>query len=380
MESETFDAVARALSHRRSRRAATGVLGGLLSLPLLASIEGDAKRHKRKKRKGGGKNKGKGKGKGGDTCVPNCGNAKCNVSDGCGGTCSCSAGSICASGTCQACDVIHTGNDVSSGEALRQKMAIPLDRDSYVYVCPGRYAGYFVHAGGNVVGAGSGTDPATSTILKAGGTPDGSTNAVLAVANGALGRINDLRIAGSSTANLHGVYVPAGSTMTLENCAVTGTRGFGAYGVMVNGTFNALETSISGNGPLSPSVSGGGGMYVDTPSGVLLEDCRVVDNQAYTSDGGGITLYKGNMSIFSTEISGNKALGGAAYRGGGLYSNFGTVFMNSETRITGNSAGTAGGGGIFRVDRGDAYRIFLEGATVSGNSPDNCRNVAGCTG
>jgi hypothetical protein len=259
-------------------------------------------------------------------------------------------------------------------------MAVPLDKDSYVYVCPGRYAGYFVHTGGNVVGAGSGADPKTSTILEAGGTPGGSTKAVLAVSNGALGRVYDLRITGSGTANLHGLYVPAGGTMSLENCVVTGTRGFGGYGVMVNGTFNALETTISGNGPLSPSVSGGGGMYVDTASGVLLEDCRVVDNQAYTSDGGGITLYQGNMSIFSTEISGNKALGGATYRGGGLYSNYGTVFMNSETRITGNSAGAAGGGGIFRVDRGDAYRIFLEGATVTGNSPDNCRNVAGCTG
>jgi hypothetical protein len=373
MDPDQFDALSRSLFTRQSRRVAAGLLGGLLALPAVGLVAaGGKKRKKRKHKKHHNRKK--------PVCVADCGN-RCGTGDGCGGTCACAAGSICASGKCQPCDVVHTGNDIASGEALRQKMTIPLDDDSYVYVCPGRYAGYFVHAGGNVVGAGSGADPSTSTILDVTGPPvPGGATSVLAVANAARSRMNSLRITGSSTANLHGVYVPAGGTMSLENCVVTGTRGFGAYGIMVNGTFNALETTISGNGPLSPSVSGGGGMYVDTNTGVLLEDCRVVDNQAYTSDGGGITLYKGNMSIFSTEISGNKALGGAPYRGGGIYSNFGTVFMNSETRITGNSAGTAGGGGIFRVDRGDAYRIFLEGATVSGNSPDNCRNVAGCTG
>lgn len=377
MESTTLDAIARSLYTRQSRRGVAGVLGGLLALPLLAGSEGQAKKKKRKRRKHGGKGGG---GNGGGGCVPNCGNARCSVSDGCGGTCACGTGSLCVDGTCQACDVTHNGNDVTSGATLRQKLATSRSKDSYLYVCPGRYAGYFMHGGGNVVGAGSGIDPATSTILDPTGvSAPGGTNAVLEVPSGTLGRVYNVRVAGSSTDNLHGVRVPAEGAMSFESCVVAGIRGQGAYGVKVYGTFNALGCTISGNGPLTPSVSGGGGMYVDTESGVLLEDCRIVDNQAYTSHGGGITLFAGNMSIFKTEISGNKVLGSAAYHGGGLYSNQGTVFMNSETRIVNNTSGGTGGG-IYRVNNGDAFPIMLDGATVSGNHPDNCVNVTGCSG
>ena len=357
MEDKEFDALSRSLFTRQSRRVVAGLLGGMLALPAVDwAAAGGKKGKKRKKKHHGGKG------------------PKCDQT--CGGKCTCKAGSLCDGKTCRPCDVTHDGNNVSSGEKLRQKLAASTGT---IRVCPGRYAGYFTHAGGDVLGAGNGTDPATNTILDATGlsVPDGNTRAVLAVASGALSRINNLRVTGSSTQSLHGVYVPAGGTMTLEKGVVTGTRGFGGYGIMVNGTFNALESTISGNGPLSPSVSGGGGIYVDTTSGVYLEKCRVVDNQAYTSHGGGITLFAGNMSIFTTEISGNKALGGAAYRGGGLYSFHGNVSMNSGTRITGNTAGA--GGGIYRAVNDDAYPIALDGATVRDNDPDNCVNVTGCT-
>ncbi|MFT4039418.1 MAG: hypothetical protein QM692_14615 [Thermomicrobiales bacterium] len=379
MEPDHFDAFLRAIDARRSRRAAAGLLGGLLALPALARHEdASAKRRKKKKKKN---RKGNKNSNTPPACVPNCeGGARCNVADGCGGTCSCAAGSLCWAETCRACDVIHTGNDATSGEALRQRLAAPMNDDAFVYVCPGRYTGYFVQAGGNVVGAGDGADPTTNTILDPAGVsvPVG-TSAVLAVTSGVVSRMDNIRVTGSDAMSLHGVHVPAGGTLSVEGCTVTGTRGFGGYGVNVRGTFNALDTTISGNGPLSPSVSGGGGMYIDTPSAVLLEQCRIVDNQAYTSNGGGITLYTGFLELFGTDISSNKALGGPGYHGGGLYSNYGNVTMNDKTRITGNSS-SGTGGGIYRENREASYPITLDGATVSNNVPGNCVNVTGCSG
>ena len=52
MDSEHFDALSRAVSARRSRRAAAYLFGGLLALPaLVLRDDASAKRRKRKNRK-----------------------------------------------------------------------------------------------------------------------------------------------------------------------------------------------------------------------------------------------------------------------------------------------------------------------------------------
>jgi hypothetical protein len=377
MESETLDAVARSLGGRRSRRAATGLLGGLLALPLLGATKADAKRKKRKKRKGGGK-KGGG-GNGGGACVPNCGGAKCDVSDGCGGTCVCAAGSICAFGTCQTCDVIHNGNDVTSGEALRQKMAIPLDDDSYLYVCPGRYVGSFTHAGGNLVGAGDGTNPATSTILDlAGGTVPGTTKAVFMVGAGAVSRVYSVRITGSTESLTHGVHVPSNAHLTMNYSTVTGNKGPGITGLYAVGTFELLECTISENGSTDdlPYTYHGGGIRAGNAAVSDIIDCRISDNIAGGNGGGGVYVVRGPLNIFNSEISGNKVLNSLA-QGGGIYQEGGAITLRADTSITGNRAGnTGGGGGIYRA----GGTINWEGPTVENNSPNNCVDVPGCTG
>lgn len=375
MDPRQFDALSRSLFTRQSRRAAASLLGGVLALQTAGPVTAGGKKGKKRKNK-------KQRDKKAPACVPFCGdrNNRCNEGDGCGGRCTCGSGSLCDGGFCHPCDVVHDGNDLSSGDKLRQELSTSTGT---IRVCPGRYVGYFPVNRARVLGAGDGSDPQSNTILDARGAGNvpAATRAVLTPAADSVEiTLSQLRITGSTTPVLHGLYVPTQVQLTLETCTVTENRGDGVYGIMVNGTLDAQGSTISSNGPLSPAVQGGGGLYVDTTAAAYMEDCRVIDNQAYTSNGGGITLFSGLMSIFSTEISGNRALGGPGYRGGGLYSNYGTVSMNSGTRITGNSAGAGGGGGIFRENRGDQYPIDLNGATVSGNSPDNCRNVTGCSG
>lgn len=381
MESETLDAVARSLFRRRSRRAAAGLLGGLLALPLLGGAQVDAKRKKRKRRKGGGK-KGGG-GNGGAACVPKCGGATpvCGVGDGCGGTCVCAAGSICArGGLCYLCDIIHDGNDVTSGEALRQKMAIPIDDDSYVYVCPGRYEGYFVHAGGNLIGAGDGADPATNTILDAAGRAlaPGAPRGVVAVASGATSRLAKMRITGSTRAFTHGVRVPPASHLTMESCTVTGNRGSGSCGIDSSSSFELVGCTISDNGSTEdvPNSYFGGGIRAANPQVSDIINSRIVGNVAGGFGGGGLYAEGGPLNIFNTEISGNRVLNAIA-KGGGIYQVSGTIRLRGDTRITGNTAGASGGGGGIYREGGE---ITWEGPDVSRNVPNNCVNVSQCVG
>lgn len=379
LDSEHFDALSRAVSARRSRRAAAYLFGGLLALPaLVLRDDASAKRRKRKNRKR------KKPDNGGDppACVPDCGGgARCDVSDGCGGTCACAAGSLCWVETCRACDVIHNGNDVASGQALRQKMSIPLDDDSYVYVCPGRYAGYFVHAGGNVVGAGDGADPASSTILDAAGlpVPGGNPKAVLAVASGAVSRIYHLRVTGSTQRLTHGVRVPSGTHLTMDSSTVTGNKGQGVSGLDLLGSFELVDCTISDNGSTTeelPYTYFGGGIHAASTLVSDIIGCHITGNMSGGAGGGGLYVENGPLNVFRTEISGNTARS-ASGKGGGIYQTGGSIVLRADTRIAGNTAGAPnGGGGIYQ--QGGA--IEWQGPTVRQNTPNNCVNVPECSG
>ncbi|MCA9876817.1 MAG: right-handed parallel beta-helix repeat-containing protein [Thermomicrobiales bacterium] len=371
MDAEQFDSLSRSLFVRRSRRAAAGWLGGL-AVPLLGWTGGDAKKKRRKKRK---KHKGRGKK---PACTSRC--DRCGAGDGCGGQCNCAAGSICLDGVCRPCDVVHNGDNVASGNALRQKLAVPLDDDSFVYVCPGRYVGYFVHAGGNLVGAGDGADPATNTILDlAGGSVPGSAKAVFAVGAGKVSRVSQVRVTGSTQTLTHGVLVPSGAHLTLQDSTVTGNKGPGVSGLDLRGSFELVDCTISDNGSTTqelPYAYFGGGIHAANTLVSDLIGCRITGNMSGGVGGGGVYTEYGDLNIFNTEITGNEAPGSQG-RGGGIYQVGGSIVLRADTRITGNTAGAPnGGGGICRQDG----TIDWQGPTVSGNQPNNCVGVSQCAG
>jgi predicted outer membrane repeat protein len=285
---------------------------------------------------------------------------------GCGGVCGCPNGFICVDGSCEDCDVTFNGDRIASGEALQTA----LDGGGTIRVCPGRYQGNFeLRNNVTVIGAGDGDDPATSTILDAGGS----------------GRT--IQVSRHISTLLQGIRITGGD--------YDGTGG----GVYVNGGLELISCTISGN-----SASVGGGIYAafDATGVLTLNGCRVVDNHAdragagihnnhvalVTIDGctfarnrcddagGAIYNNSGAITISNSEIVNNEARnnGGGIYNADSVTQNPGNLIFDAATRVRNNRAG-GDGGGIYNKGT-----VTLNGASVSGNTPNNCGGdpVAGC--
>jgi hypothetical protein len=109
----------------------------------------------------------------------------------------------------------------------------------------------------------------------------------------------------------------------------------------------------------------GGGAYLFNHAG-RVDRCMVRGNTA-TEDGGGMQLYGGSTEVVDSAVEQNSAV----HRGAGLHLVQGTPTI-LRTTIRGNqcTAGTAGG--ISWVPGGAASALlFLDDATVSGNSASN---------
>lgn len=109
----------------------------------------------------------------------------------------------------------------------------------------------------------------------------------------------------------------------------------------------------------------GGGAYLFNHAG-RVDRCMVRGNTA-TEDGGGLQLYGGSTEVVDSAVEQNSAV----HRGAGLHLVQGTPTI-LRTTIRGNqcTAGTAGG--ISWVPGGAASALlFLDDATVSGNSASN---------
>ncbi|MFN8593307.1 MAG: pentapeptide repeat-containing protein [Thermomicrobiales bacterium] len=275
----------------------------------------------------------------------------------------CPPGSVCELGGCQPCTVsCPSGDGVACGNELIRHMA--LDQDP-IYICPGRYIGNFRIFGPRpplvMIGAGDGDNPATSTIL------DANFN----------GRV--LLLTGEDKLTLQRVRI------------ANGLSGEGS-GILNRGTLDLSDSTVVNN--TSTGISAGGGIQND--GRLTITRSTVTRNRG--NSGGGI-LSSGPLTITGSTISrntGDEIGGGIAVfsaaaikdsvitgndsrRGGGLYNRSGGgVTFDRTSSITGNSSFLPGGG-IFNIDS----QVFLNGATVSGNTPDNCAGpvpVAGCNG
>lgn len=257
------------------------------------------------------------------------------MSDGCGGTCACATGSICANGTCNACTPVCQPGDTPAvcGEALQLALLPGGD----LYVCPGRYQGSFTFGlDGAVYGSGNGDDPSVDTIL------DGTNTAgpvVDMIADGTFSLFS-LRITGGTSSG-----VRTGSAATIGNftdCVITGN-----------------------------ASAGGGGIAI--PQGeVHLAGCTVSGNTSSGEAGGILVSSGGTSTITATTITGNSAV----FNGGGIAQTGGTLTLDSSVSITGNSSNslnpTSGGGA--KIFSGTFNRA---GAVITGNTPDDCSGT-GC--
>lgn len=191
--------------------------------------------------------------------------------------------------------------------------------------------------------AGAGDDPASNTILDAQGQ-----GRVLVVGN-----INT-----SPTIDLQ----------RLRGVRITGGRALGAAGVLNYGALSMTGSTLAGN---EAQGSAAGGLDNAVDGAATLTDCAITGNSA--AAGGG--LYQRSdqpLVLHGCVVWGNTATRDA---GGDIAVRSGTLTLDAATRITGNTATTAvSGGGI--SNNGGA--VNLNGATISGNTPDNCSGVSGC--
>ena len=357
MENRSFDVRTRVFSEWQTRRrlvtiAGAGALVAVLGLALepdqteakrrrvkgehnirgnkaIMCISGKTRRVPKKKRKKylkQGATRGKCSG-----CTPVCPPGTCG-DDGCGGTCGCVNGTVCNGGVCEVCDVSCTSGDSA---ACGKTLVAAIDGGGTILVCPGEYEGQFaLTLDVEIIGAGSGNDPATSTILR--GSP--KTGATVPVTSAVVARLVSLRITGGNETaqNSGGVYVGnAKAEVTIADCAVVENTGYDGGGVSVySGSLTVTGSDISYN--------------------------------TATRNGGGIATAT-LTTVESTTITKNTA----AIRGGGIFLSTGTLDLGSGVTITENTAndGAGSGGGVYK-DSLDS--TINNSATVTNNNPENC--------
>ena len=279
----------------------------------------------------------------------------------CSGNAECASGSICSQGVCRICTVTCNGDALACGETLNQR----LSQGGTVYVCPGRYAGGFTTVTATVIGAGSGEDPTTSTIL------DGrDLSRVLRISDGATVSLSRLRVTRGNSGNEAGggLYAKDGD-LSIDGCAIennhtSGSNFAGGGGVYAEGCRVTITNSSVTN---NTSGFGGGIKLQECPQSSIASSLitlnRVFGCGAFICSGGGIASNGTPLTISGTEISGNSSSGD----GGGI-STVSALTLDGTTRIVNNVASTAWRGGGIAHGSGT---VVTGGATIKDNTPDD---------
>jgi hypothetical protein len=252
---------------------------------------------------------------------------------------------------------VCASNDVACGADLSQKLLT----GGTIYVCPGRYGGNFsITKPTTLIGAGSGDDPATSTILD--GRLAGRVVDVPAAAGAVT--LRSLRITRGAVDTATGGGIQSAADLQIDRCAVVGNRAKHSAGILTSTSTGRLRLS---NSTVSQNTADqtGGGVAIHSAQASFITDSVITDNNTLHLGGAGIDNISTTVTITRSEITLNRA----DTNGGGIFNQTGTLILDASTRITGNSARPAlNGGGIYN----NGGTVQLNGATVSGNTPDNC--------
>ncbi|MBK6589387.1 MAG: Ig-like domain repeat protein [Acidobacteria bacterium] len=168
----------------------------------------------------------------------------------------------------------------------------------------------------------------------------------------------------SGTVTIDGIKVATGrigiwnlGTLNLINSIVSGNT---TVGIFNTGTMTITDSTISGNS--NSTTYGIAGIY--TTATMTITGSTISNNSAtnFQSDGGGIGLYGGFLTITRSIITGNSG----EYAGGiQLYGGSGVLI--TDTTISGNTA-RQGGGGISKWYSSNSVPISIVNSTISGNT------------
>jgi hypothetical protein len=375
LDADHFDALLAALTAAPSRRAALRVLGGLGLTGLFGRTDAKKKDRKKKCAKAGQptskkrKKCCKGLVKDASRRCAACKPATCSangcgsVPDGCGGTrtCGCPANHICLrSGTCQACTVTCTGTPAQCGTALKMAMSA----GGTVYVCPGRYQGGFALSNAvTVIGAGEGADATSNTILDAAGA-----FYVLETSGTAQVALERLHVTGGTGSGIR----HSGTKLRMTECTVSGNGGLNAFGAGIN-TDKTLEMTrcTVRNNHATGQFGAGAGLAIagGISTTTILTDCLIETNIA-DSSGGGFWISGGTTTLAGTQVRGNMAFYGGAFRIQG-----GTLAMTEDCRVTENIAPSGHGGGIYITSGAVALLGPDPSPIVVNNCHENCAPI-----
>jgi|GEM_PF-775997 len=217
----------------------------------------------------------------------------------------------------------------------------------------------------SISGAGAG-----STILDGGGTRQ--ILSMTTTEPGALISIAGITFQnGTMTGNGGGLQISTeGAGIRLEDCLVSGCAATAAVsvggGVMLN-TITGLVAVVSCSFMNNASSANVGGLAIGTSSGtVVVSGCSFISNTVHNSggseyygDAGGLMVYSeaegaSHAVISSNVFIGNSASGGSNPDGGGLMtyqSGSGSTLWLEANEFTGNTAGLGGGGCILRFNQ-----------------------------
>jgi hypothetical protein len=359
MEAEQFDARTTRLFAQLSRRRSIGMLGMLGFGSLMADDVAGKKKKKKSTLCLNGANMTTSSKKKRKKLIKHGATVGACVAPG---SCNCASNELCHEGVCRPCTVTCTGDAIACGSALQQRL---LDGGT-IYACPGRYEGGFTMGTARLIGAGSGDNPATSTILDA--AEKGRT---LELSANALAELLSIRITGGKSINGGGgIRAAAGGDLRLTNCAVVNNEvanGTGG-GILAGVPVRLTNSLVSGN-----SAGYGGGLHLTGTTSSFITDSEISANHSLSSNGfggGGILNEQTSLTIVGTEISGNTS----KYGGAGIEVFAGAIALNAACRVVNNTMSVGpGAGGIYVTAPATAT---VNGATVSGNSTPQCVGAA----
>ena len=168
----------------------------------------------------------------------------------------------------------------------------------------------------------------------------------------------------SGTVTIDGITVATGrigiwnlGTLNLINSIVSGNT---TVGIFNTGTMTITDSTISGNS--NSTTYGIAGIY--TTATMTITGSTISNNSAtnFQSDGGGIGLYGGFLTITRSIITGN-----SGEYAGGIQLFGGSGVLITDTTISGNTA-RQGGGGISKWISSSSVPISIVNSTISGNT------------
>ncbi|WP_018790844.1 hypothetical protein [Salinispora arenicola] len=196
----------------------------------------------------------------------------------------------------------------------------------------------------------------------------------ITVVGGAFGIAHSTITANQSAQAGGGLFASPGAGTVTDTRIMQNTARFGggAFFGVGGGPFTLRNVTVAGN---AATDGGGGGLGVNPNTPLVIEDSTIKTNTA-TFGGGGI-LQQGNTVLRRTKVTGNQA----GTQGGGILNDAAGTLTLFTTKIVKNTAAAAnGGGGIFNVAGGTVELNTATGTTVVKNRPNNCVNVTGCPG